>query len=119
LTGIVEIAILHLQFPLPVPALKGLVHKGIDTCHGGLQLECATVLQLQFNDDVAVAVEKLLILNISTFYVLMIIIAVYFIVVVLVATMLLKDPLIRVKLDMREQKLLRDEELPFDDDDEE
>jgi len=60
-----------------------------------------------------------LILNISTFYVLMIIIAVYFIVVVLVATMLLKDPLIRVKLDMREQKLLRDEELPFDDDDEE
>jgi len=42
-----------------------------------------------------------LLFNISTFYVLMIFIAMYFTVVVLIATMLLKDPLIEIKLEMQ------------------
>ena len=44
----------------------------------------------------------LLILNISTVYVLIIFIAIYFTVVVLIAILLLKKPLIRIKIEMNE-----------------
>jgi hypothetical protein len=57
-----------------------------------------------------------LIFNINAIFVLMIFVAIYFTVVVLIATMLLKDALIRVKVDMREQDLLRGEKSEYEDD---
>lgn len=56
-----------------------------------------------------------LIFNINAIFVLIIFIALYFTVVVLISTILLKKALIRVKVDMIEQGLLREDKDDYDD----